>query len=124
MQNDPDNKVDGAIMGPTWSRQDPGGPHIGHMNVAIWGVPLCSPDVTHIISDRVLPNVYSTLIVSRSECACKKYGHMYFFQTIDIQNRFCEKYFLYMNKYINTCLPVPCVLLKSYLIGKRLCGAR
>ena len=23
-------------MGPTWGRQDPGGPHVGTMNVAIW----------------------------------------------------------------------------------------
>ena len=31
----PDNKVDGASMGPTWGRQVPGGPHVGHMNLAI-----------------------------------------------------------------------------------------
>ena len=23
-------------MGPTWGRQDPGWPHVGHMNLAIW----------------------------------------------------------------------------------------
>ena len=23
-------------MGPTWGRQDPGGPHVGHTNLAIW----------------------------------------------------------------------------------------
>ena len=23
-------------MGPTWGRQDPGGPHDGHMKLAIW----------------------------------------------------------------------------------------
>ena len=32
----PDSKVHGANMGPTWGRQDPGGPHVGHMNLAIW----------------------------------------------------------------------------------------
>ena len=32
----PDNRVHGAIMGPIWGRQDPGGPHIGPMNFAIW----------------------------------------------------------------------------------------
>ena len=32
----PDNKVHGAKVGPTWGRQDPGGPHVGHMNFAIW----------------------------------------------------------------------------------------
>ena len=33
----PNNKVHGANMGPSWGRQDPGGPHAGHMNFAIWG---------------------------------------------------------------------------------------
>ena len=32
----PDNKVYGSNMGPTWGRQDPGGPHVGPMNFAIW----------------------------------------------------------------------------------------
>ena len=34
--NFPDSKVHGANMGPIWGRQDPGGPHIGPMNFAIW----------------------------------------------------------------------------------------
>ena len=38
----PDSKVHGANMGPTWGRQDPGGPHVGPMNFAIWaGIILC-----------------------------------------------------------------------------------
>ena len=32
----PDSKVYGANMGPIWGRQDPGGPHVGPMNLAIW----------------------------------------------------------------------------------------
>ena len=32
----PDSKVYGAYMGPTWGRQGPGGPHVGLMNLAIW----------------------------------------------------------------------------------------
>ena len=32
----PDSKVHGANMGPTWGRQDPGGPHVGLMNFALW----------------------------------------------------------------------------------------
>ena len=32
----PYSKVHGANMGPIWGRQDPGGPHIGPMNFAIW----------------------------------------------------------------------------------------
>ena len=38
----PDSKVHGANMGPIWGRQDPGGPHVGPMNFAIWdGIPYC-----------------------------------------------------------------------------------
>ena len=32
----PDSKVHGANMGPIWGQQDPGGPHVGLMNFAIW----------------------------------------------------------------------------------------
>ena len=32
----PDSKVHVVKMGPTWGRQGPVGPHIGHMNLAIW----------------------------------------------------------------------------------------
>ena len=32
----PDSKVHGASMGPIWGWQDPGGPHVGPMNLAIW----------------------------------------------------------------------------------------
>ena len=32
----PDSKVHGANMGPIWGQQDPGGPHVGPMNHAIW----------------------------------------------------------------------------------------
>ena len=32
----PDSKVHGANMGPIWGRQDPGGFHVGPMNLAIW----------------------------------------------------------------------------------------
>ena len=34
----PDSKVHGANMGPIWGREDPGGPHVGPMNFAIWVV--------------------------------------------------------------------------------------
>ena len=32
----PESKVHGANMGPIWGRQDPGGPHVGPMNFAVW----------------------------------------------------------------------------------------
>ena len=31
-----DSKLHGANMGPIWGQQDPGGPHVGPMNFAIW----------------------------------------------------------------------------------------
>ena len=33
--NIPENKIHGANMGPTYGRQDPGGPHVRHVNLAI-----------------------------------------------------------------------------------------
>ena len=35
----PDSKVHGANVGPILGRQEPGGPHVGHMNFAIWEAP-------------------------------------------------------------------------------------
>ena len=40
----PDSKVHGANVGPTCGRQDPGGPHAGHMNFAIWVVAFVEGD--------------------------------------------------------------------------------
>ena len=34
--NIPNSNVHGANMGPTWGRQDPGGPHVGPMSLVIW----------------------------------------------------------------------------------------
>ena len=38
----PDSKAHWANMGPTWVLSAPGGPHVGPMNLAIRGAPLCS----------------------------------------------------------------------------------
>ena len=38
MRHNPNSKFHGANMGPIWGRQDPGGPHVGPMNFAIWEV--------------------------------------------------------------------------------------
>ena len=35
-QRTPDSKVHAANMGSIWGRQNPGGPHVGPMNLAIW----------------------------------------------------------------------------------------
>ena len=41
----PDSKVHAANMVPTWGRQDPGGPHVGPINFAIWVVFLNNPAI-------------------------------------------------------------------------------
>ena len=45
--NTPDSKVHGANMEPIWGRQDPGGPHVGPMNFAIWDVYRSTPYIYH-----------------------------------------------------------------------------
>ena len=45
----PDSKVHGANMGPIWGRQDPGGPHVGPVNLAIWGVFPGNPNNLHMV---------------------------------------------------------------------------
>ena len=40
--NNPDSKVHQANMGPFWGRQDPRGPHVGPMNLAIWEIAVCA----------------------------------------------------------------------------------
>ena len=32
----PDSRIHGANVGSTLGRQDPGGPHVGHTNLAVW----------------------------------------------------------------------------------------
>ena len=44
----PDSKVHGAYMWPTWVLQDPGGSHVGPMNLAIWDAPI---DLIHVPCD-------------------------------------------------------------------------
>ena len=38
LRSNPDSKVHGANMGPIWGRQDPGGAHVGPMNLVIWEI--------------------------------------------------------------------------------------
>ena len=45
--NHPNSKVPGANMGPIWSRQDPGGPHVGPMNFDIWALMSVSLQACH-----------------------------------------------------------------------------
>ena len=49
-----DNKVHGDSMGPIWGRQDPGGPHVGPMNFAIWGAFLLTFVNAGLTSDSII----------------------------------------------------------------------
>ena len=48
--NDPDSKFHGAYMGPTWGRQDPAGPHVGPMNLAIRATLSCCHFIIFLLS--------------------------------------------------------------------------
>ena len=45
----PDSKVHGANMGPICGRQDPGGSHVGPVNLAIWDHHHCNPFVHYVV---------------------------------------------------------------------------
>ena len=46
----PNSKFHGANMGPIWGRQDPGGPHVGPMNFAIWDYSSMAPKLNMVLS--------------------------------------------------------------------------
>ena len=54
----PDSKVHKANMGPIWGRQDPGGPHDGPMNFALWDD---TPQVDQIRTTRTDINLSITV---------------------------------------------------------------
>ena len=53
-QRNPDSKVRGANMGPIWGRQDPGGPHVGRSNLAIWKDTFTTVEIQIWLSDLIL----------------------------------------------------------------------
>ena len=57
----PDSKIHWANMGPIWCRQDPGGPHVGPMNIAIWDSnQIDDGGITYAISLLVLWRFFSS----------------------------------------------------------------
>ena len=68
-----DSKVHGGNMGHIWGRQDPGGPHVGHMNFAIWVVPIKSfhpgDDYILVISLYII-YIYMCVWVCVIACGC------------------------------------------------------
>ena len=57
-----DSRVHGAIMGTTWGRQDPGGPHVGPTNLAIRAVALYR---LAQLTLQCVPLIRAWLVVSR-----------------------------------------------------------
>ena len=57
--------VHGANMGPIWGRQDPGGPHVGPINLAVWDVFVDRLVLTHL--GRVTHICVSKLIIIGSD---------------------------------------------------------
>ena len=55
----PDSKVHGTNMGPIWVRQDPGGPHVGPINLAIWNGIRISATTVDIDGISYLPSAQS-----------------------------------------------------------------
>ena len=52
----PDSKVHRANMGSIWGRQDPGGPHVGPMNIAIWAVLLAWVNFNPMMENELHPS--------------------------------------------------------------------
>ena len=60
--SNPDSKDHGANMGPIWGRQDPGGPHVGPMNFAIWEcLPNSLKHFNFIVIFQFYPSIYIPL---------------------------------------------------------------
>ena len=52
----PNSKFNGAYMGPTWGRQDPGGPCVSLMNLAIRGrIDIITAIMLNIVSNNIYP---------------------------------------------------------------------
>ena len=62
----PDNKVRGANMGPIWGRQDPGGPHVGPMGLAIWVQYPPPPPPPHELCTRVRVLLWCVVVLQWS----------------------------------------------------------
>ena len=92
-QNYPDSKVHGANMGPIWGRFDPGGPHVGPMNFAIW----------------VHTNIYPGKFCDRIQ----KQGFINMLHT----NENTKPYMQYMNPWINAPLLIGVSAGTIYILG-------
>ena len=83
----PDKNIHGANMGPIWDRQGPGGPHVGPMNFAIWGIADTQWSNEIYLNQHIDPidkgMLYVYLITNISfHIWCHSYYHMAVYQAI------------------------------------------
>ena len=74
----PSSKVHGANMGPIWGRQDPGEPHVGPMNFAIWVIN-CTCRRTSTIKFQKWFQCLSNYEVNYATSWCAPFYWIYFF---------------------------------------------
>ena len=65
------------FMGPIWGRQDPGGPHVGPMNFAIWGSVIMASQITGVMI------VYSTICSGADQRKHQSSASLAFVREID-----------------------------------------
>ena len=74
------SKVHGANMGPIWGRQDPGGPHVGPMNFAIWVVfRTCSYNHPLLNMNILEGNIHICTVISLMMSLWSKWFHFIWF---------------------------------------------
>ena len=84
-----DSKAHGANIGPIWGRQDPGGPHVGPMNFAIWAPKdHCRSNLT-IFTD-LLSLCLVIYTVMKCELIAVPYGYGMPKQTLKIAWPWCD----------------------------------
>ena len=72
----PDSKIQGANKGPIWGPQDPGGPHVGPMNLDICNTtPLCMRIWWYLSSKILSGNILSSVCLRLSQ-----FSQLYFMQ--------------------------------------------
>ena len=75
-------------MGPIWGRQDPGGPHVGPMNFAIWVAFILLPAFFSPFVKRHQLNLLYVMLISKSTEFVRQIVCIYFYYIISILYNF------------------------------------
>ena len=94
-------------MGPTWGRQDPGGPHVGPMNLAIWVIIMLSVQygisVLAIIESRMESVIFTTVKWNNIDRDLSKTNPCIFVYDTSIK---IPKGFSFWKNYVQCLLPL------------------